>query len=574
MASENEQQETAYRLEKLGTGAGAGWFSCPPERETGLEEGFGHLAECPMDRFMHDHVLSRISSLEPDEVRRLLDRPEPHVRALACEACLGAERLQGLAARFSPADLADLAGHTPDIRIRWWLEQASEAGLYWVRAFSHNTLLHEPLPVPGEADREIPVANEEIEAWRRTVVPIHEMGLAGCSGPPAAAAGSGPSRKDVRDLLRRLETLGVLEGWESRTEATLSPYAVERPWRLDVRARQGRNRWRLTGTQTSYGRGLNIHQSRMSCLMEVVERCSAFASFEPDRVCDRPGLRLHTGTSEELKARGFRLLDLDLMRLEVPYRGDSLCWVEGEEVGAEGPRTVLVPAQLAFLFVNLDEAGLTSGVSSNGLGAGATPAMARLSSLLEVIERDAERVVPFSPDRCFVLEAEDPRVSEMLRELGKKGVHIRIVDLTPEWGVPCYQAFVEAPGGIVLKGCGAHLDGRRAAVSAMTEIPWPYPYWFGTPPAPEGTRRVRLEELPCWGTGDDAGDLERLESLLRANGYAPVYVDLTREDLGLPVCRALVPGLELMTLFDRFTPLGVRQFGHYLHRFSPDPAAP
>ena len=45
MASENEQQETAYRLEKLGTGAGAGWFSCLPERGTGLEEGLGLLPD-------------------------------------------------------------------------------------------------------------------------------------------------------------------------------------------------------------------------------------------------------------------------------------------------------------------------------------------------------------------------------------------------------------------------------------------------------------------------------------------------------------------------------------------------
>jgi ribosomal protein S12 methylthiotransferase accessory factor len=569
MGSEKEQQETAYRLEKIGTAAGAGWFSCLPEAEPGLEEALEHLAERPMDRFMHDHVLSLVSSLEPDDVRRLLDRSAPHVRALACEACLGTERLKDLRARFSPDDLAALIDHTPDIRIRWWMERASEAGLYWVRALSRNILLHEPLPPSREAEHEVPVTKEELESWRRTVVPVHEAGLDVRSGAPAEAAGPGPSRREVRDLLKRLDALHLLEGWETRTEATLSPYAVERPWRLDVRARHGRNRWRLTGTQTGYGRGLNIHQARISCLMEIVERCSAFASFEPDRVPDaRAGLRLHTGTAKELTGRGFHLLDLERMRLEVAYRGDSLCWVEGEEASADGSRTVLVPAQLAFLFVNLDEAALTSGVSSNGLGAGATAAQARLSGLLEVIERDAERVVPFSPDRCFVLEAEDTRLSEMLRGLEKKGIHIRFADLTPEFGVPCYQAFVEAAGGIVLKGCGAHLDGRRAAVSALTEIPWPYPYWFGTAPHPEGTRRVRLEELPCWSSGDDAGDLCNLETLLHLNGYAPVYVDLTRKDLGLPVCRALVPGLELMTLFDRFTPLGVRQFGHYLSLFS------
>jgi len=48
------------------------------------------------------------------------------------------------------------------------------------------------------------------------------------------------------------------------------------------------------------------------------------------------------------------------------------------------------------------------------------------------------------------------------------------------------------------------------------------------------------------------------------NGYKPIYVDLTREDLDIPVVKALVPGLEIMTVVDRFSPLSIRQFWHYL----------
>jgi ribosomal protein S12 methylthiotransferase accessory factor YcaO len=413
------------------------------------------------------------------------------------------------------------------------------------------------------------VDEEAIEAWKKGIVPIDRMGFSRAPAGGPMETGAGPARSAVKALQRRLEETGVLEGWETRTESTLSPFAVERPWRLEIRTRHGRHAWRLQGTQTSYGRGLAIQQARMSCLMEIVERISAFASFEPERVPGiGGGLRMLQGPARELEAAGRRVLDLERVRLEVPYQGDSLCWVEGEEAAPDGPFRVLVPAQLVFLFANLDEASLTSGLSSNGLGAGKTTAQARLSGLLEVIERDSERVVPFSPEQCFVLEAEDPRVSEMLSDLERKGLFILFRDLTAELGVPCYQAFVEGPGGVILKGCGANLDARRAVVSAMTEIPWPYPYWFGTAPPPEGAARVRLEDLPDWSTGDAAGDLGRLEALLAANGYTPVYVDLTREDMGLPVCRALVPGLEMMTLFDRFTPLGVRPFGHYLALFS------
>jgi ribosomal protein S12 methylthiotransferase accessory factor YcaO len=573
MNAHDEGRETVYRMQKSGTGAGVGWFSCVPEEPVDLEQGLALLQASPRDRFMHQHVLERLAEQEPGTLAALIERGkagEPHVLTLAYEACMISERFQGLMERFQDVEVPELTRFSPTIRIPWSLEKASEGRLFWLQQFSHNSIRHVPLLPPSESAHPVPVLESEIEAWRRGVVPIQSMPFADTLLDRGSPPGPGkPDRREATALQRKLEALGILEGWETRTEATLSPFAVERPWRLDVRTHHGRNRCRLTGAQVSYGRGLNIHQARMSCLMEVAERYAAFASVEQDRL---PGYtenpRLITGTARDLEARGLRVLDLERVRLEVPYRGDPLGWVWAEEKSAQGSRPVLVPAQLAFLFTNLDEAGLTSGLSSTGLGAGATSEEARLSALLEVIERDAERVVPFSPDRVFVLEADEPRVQGMLSDLERKGIHIRFADLTSEFGVPCFQAFVEGPGGVILKGSGANLDGRRAAVSAMTEIPWPYPYWFGTALSQEEIQRVSFEDLPCWSTGDAARDLAHLEDLLTANGYSPVYVDLTREDTAIPVCRALVPGLEMMTAFDRFTPLGLRQFAHYLDLFS------
>lgn len=573
MNLDDQARETAYRLERSGTGAGVGWFSCVPESAVDLEQALDHLETSPRDRFMHQHVLERLAEQDFEVLEALVERGkagEPHVLALAYEACMVSERLQGLLERFRDVELPGLMPFSPLIRIPWSLEKASDARLFWLQRFSHNSIRHVPLPPPGEAEHPVPVPQDAVEAWRRRIVPVHRMPPAGPLLDRGASKGKErPARKAATALQRKLEALGILEGWETRTEATLSPFAVERPWRVDVRTHQGRNRCRLSGTQTSYGRGLNIHQARMSCLMEVAERHAAFPSVDQDRLPGYSGNpRLVTGTAREMEARGFRTLDLGRVRLEVPYRGEPLAWMGAEERTEQGTRSILVPAQLAFLFTNLDEAGLTSGLSSTGLGAGDTMEKARLSGLLEVIERDAERVVPFSPDRVFELEADEPRVQGMLSDLERKGIHIRFADLTSEFGVPCYQAFVEGPGGVILKGAGAHLDGRRAAVSAMTEIPWPYPYWFGTTPAPEDLRRVSFEDLPCWSTGNASDDLAHLEALLLANGYFPVYVDLTREDTAIPVCRVLVPGLEMMTSFDRFTPLGLRQFAHYLDLFS------
>jgi ribosomal protein S12 methylthiotransferase accessory factor YcaO len=183
---------------------------------------------------------------------------------------------------------------------------------------------------------------------------------------------------------------------------------------------------------------------------------------------------------------------------------------------------------------------------------------------LEVIERDAERVVPYSVDRCFFMESEDQKVNDFIEGCMQKGIQIRLLDITPEFGVPCYRAFIQGPGGVILKGTGAHLDGKIAVVAAMTEIPYPYPYWFGSMPAPEGLNTLEYEDLPDYSSGDPEKDLQLMEKLLVMNGYKPIYVDLTKKDLDIPVAKALVPGLEIMTVVDRFSPLSIRQFGHYL----------
>jgi ribosomal protein S12 methylthiotransferase accessory factor YcaO len=44
-------------------------------------------------------------------------------------------------------------------------------------------------------------------------------------------------------------------------------------------------------------------------------------------------------------------------------------------------------------------------------------------------------------------------------------------------------------------------------------------------------------------------------------------VDLTRKDLEFPVVRAIVPGMEFMTDFDRFSRVSPRLFCNYLNLF-------
>lgn len=563
MAKENE---LAYELSRVGTAAGVGWFSCVPAEPKRFEEALGYLEDHPNDWYMRRHLLDRLGEMDAEQLLGLMEGSDPLRLSLAYEACVFYARFQPLLGKFEGAPLNDLKRCSPLIYIPWATEVAGGQRDYWLRRFAENANRYCPLPPPGEAELPLPYGEDEIALWKRKAVHIREING---SRPTEGAQRVRPAgREEIKRLSRQLEQTGVLLGWESRTDAAISPFAVERPWKLDVSTRDGRHCLRLRGTQTGYGRGLNIHQARMSCLMEIVERCSSFAGATDGRIPGRRHpLSLHKASYEEALADGLGPICPDDFQLEAPYQGRPVSWIAAQRVEGNGLSEARVPAQLALLFSNLDEPCLTSGMTSTGLGAGNSAAESRLSALLEVLERDSNKVVPYAADRCFVLESDDSRVSELLAGMKRKGIQIQFLDITSEFGVPCYSAFIRGPGGVILKGSGAHLDGKRAALSAMTEIPYPYPYWFGATPAPKEVKTLQFEELPDYSTGDAAGDLETLERLLTANGYGPVYVDLTRKDLGLPVARAFVPGLEMMYALDRYTPLGLRQFGHYLALF-------
>ncbi|MBW1784204.1 MAG: YcaO-like family protein [Deltaproteobacteria bacterium] len=557
-----------YTLSRVGTGMGVGWFACVPDPQPTFQEALCYAREHPNDLFMHQHFLNAMRELDSTELESLIltaRNNDNHLLALTYETCILNTKFDPLKKHFHEVDVEELTAYSPLIVIPSFLEKNGDQHFYWLKQFSANANLLRPLPSPNEAEFPLPFDRDAIDQWKRSVIPVKDIFSHSekKSEPP-----DGPPLKEVTKHLRnRLEQLGILTGWDMRTEATLSPFAVERPWNLHIQVEDGRNQWELSGTQTGYGRGLNISQGRISCLMEIVERYSAFATVRSGRVIGyKNDDAMIKGTYEDLTRDGIPALHPNDLCLEVPYREQELWWIRAERLEKNGVKPVFVPAQMVFLFSNLDEISLTSGLSSNGFAAGNTLEAAKLSALLEVIERDAEKVVPYTKGRSFLLKSDDMKVSDILESNLQKGIQIQFSDMTPEIGIPCYKAFVQGPGGVILKGTGAHLDGKRALLSAMTEIPYPYPYSFGSMPPPEGLGFAQYEDLPDYASNDPATDLALVERVLIQNGYTPVYVDLTREDLGIPVVKAMVPGLEIMTVLDRFSPLSLRQFGHYLAR--------
>ncbi|MDE5832220.1 MAG: YcaO-like family protein, partial [Desulfovibrio sp.] len=325
-----------------------------------------------------------------------------------------------------------------------------------------------------------------------------------------------------------------------RHEASLSPIALLRKWRIDCRADTGRNSHTLAGEAIAYGRGLSLAAARTACLMETVERVCSYPSIETTAAGAIVRNRKNNGVltraaPAELRAAGRAYwhpptgCDIDLY----PFY-----WLPGETPAGD---QIMIPAQAVFLFCNLDEETIFDGAGSTGLATGATLADARLAALTEVLERESDALAPASRAREFILESRDLRIRELLSDYRFRGINILMRDIGEAGGLPIYRCETRGRNGKCASASAANLNGASAALAALTETPWPYS-WSNPqtrseptiPPRP-GTPVRYLEDLPNYDLGSAEANLAMLEEWLAINGRRPVYVDISREDLDFPV---------------------------------------
>lgn len=543
-----------YTLALTRTELTIGHLAVLPPEGLGLAEAAAWLAARPMDEFMHRHVLRLLAGVPADQARRLFAAAladNPPLASCLAELALGRPDLAGFldhaAALAEASPLSDLkALALPD----------RDLHRAWMARFRESVLEGRPLPGPGAIGLAWPVAPEVLASLPRAK-PLAGF-YPGKAQRPKGKRRPPEPRRVAENAEKALARAGVEISPQARHNASLAPVGLMRQWRMRLEVQNGGLGYTLSGAHTAWGRGLEFDPAWAATVMEIAERASAWTGFDGKGATGRRGGPLVRARLSELDRPA---LNPNALALEAPYQDEPLHWIEARDPAGAA---VLVPAQLAYLFVNLDEPALFSGLGSTGLGAGLDMPRARLAALLEVLERDAEAVSPFDPARLFRIRSADPRLAGLLAGYREKGVDVVFRDLTTPLGVPCYQACVAGPEGQLVRGCSAHPDGRRALVSALLETPYPYPFGPPSRPGPANLPVRDLEDLPDLSTGDIAADLDLLERTLAANGLTPLYADLTRKDLGLPVVRAIAPGLEWANDFDPAARVSPRLFAAYL----------
>jgi ribosomal protein S12 methylthiotransferase accessory factor len=559
----------AYTLCLKGTEASTGFFACVPEPELNLEQALAYLDLHPLDTFMFRHALGLLSQLSFEQMQLLVARDGSGTavrQALMLEACLSASHLSQIGAAVDSEALKQSAPWSPSITLRAMSRPDYEIHKNWNHLLAANLSRHQLLPPPDQAPWPWPYTAEAVADPGGVYITQVLSSLPADRPTPV----SRPSSAETAAIaLEKLGALGILEEGEMRHESSLSPYGLLRKWRLGIEVVSGRHRLSLSGMQTAYGRGLCLDDARASYAMEIVERCSSFANVGSGCLLNyEQGHPIHHGAFSALQKGAIPPIDPNDYGVDVPYRDEPLHWIQGMRRTRAGDEAVLVPVQSIFLFSNLDEIDLYAGHGSTGLASGNTMAEARLSALMELVERDGEATHPFHYAMCFQVGTRDPKVAALLEDYRGRGIQFQFQDISPPYGIPCCKCFVTDMDGRIAKGTAASLNGRRAVLSALTETPYPYP--FGPPSGPGLLQlpQLALEQLPDYSANDAQQDLALVEALLMANGLSPIYVDLTRRDLGLPVVRALLPGFALTADLEGRASVHPRLFANYLKIFS------
>ncbi|QSQ23954.1 YcaO-like family protein [Pyxidicoccus parkwayensis] len=322
----------------------------------------------------------------------------------------------------------------------------------------------------------------------------------------------------------------------------------------------------------SQGKGLTLDAAKASGLMESVEGYHA----------EHISLPLKLGTYNELRFREAVVDVAGLPRLSVSLFHDNwrMLWVEG--VNLMQGTTLWLPFDLVHTDYTLP---LPTGsgaflMSSNGLASGNHVVEATLHGLCEVVERDSTTLWHArgpraqAKTRLDLGSVDDESCREVLEKYARAGVAVGAWETTSDVGVPAFTCSIvdrepEAFRPVaVASGMGCHPSREVALLRALTEAAQSRltrisgarddlhrkAYESAKDGVAAERLRARLREespvrrfqdVPTYDGETLEDDLAWVLGKLGEAGLSQVVaVDLTKPELGVPVVRVVVPGLE------------------------------
>ncbi|MCC7565553.1 MAG: YcaO-related McrA-glycine thioamidation protein [Methanomicrobiaceae archaeon] len=320
-----------------------------------------------------------------------------------------------------------------------------------------------------------------------------------------------------------------------------------------------------TGAISVYnGKGATPTEARVSAMMEGIERYSA-------EVHDR---EVVIAPYSEMAAEGDAV---DPAALCLPRYADPdrpLPWVSGYDIAQDAP--VFVPAHAVFHPLPRTCPPLFR-TNTNGLASGNTREEAIFHALAEIVERDAWSLVEATrrPGPA-VTDIPDGIAADLLQKFHDANVAVGIRDITSDLGIPTFAAvsddtMLKDPRLLTI-GMGTHTSARVALLRALTEVAQSRltqihgaredttegdvramigyerakrmnRYWF------EAQDEVAFGTIPTLESDDFLTDIRAVIGALERAGLRQVVaVDLTREEIGVPVVRVIVPGLEMYAM--------------------------
>ena len=320
-----------------------------------------------------------------------------------------------------------------------------------------------------------------------------------------------------------------------------------------------------SGAITVYnGKGATVEESRISAIMEGIERYSS-------EIHDR---RIEMMTYPEMTMHGRVLDPKDLILPEGADTDHLLPWFEGYDIANDEP--IFVPAHAVFHPLPPRYRPLFR-TTTNGLASGNTREEAIFHALAEVIERDAWSLVEASRNTGpAVVDIDDESLTGMQKKFADAQVEVTVRDITSDIGIPTMAAVADdvllRDPTLLTIGIGTHTSARIAVMRALTEVAQSRltqihgaredttladlrkkmgydrakrinGYWF------RDNGQVAYPEIPSYDSDDFVKDIRFAIDALDKQGLDRVIVvDLTREEIGVPVVRVIVPGLEAFAM--------------------------